>query len=55
MEKIITGNWDGEPIWRPKTSSEKLIEALDEEMKVKVEKERDEYDDRLDEINPFMQ
>ena len=26
-EKIITGWWDGEPIWRWKTPEEKLISA----------------------------
>ena len=26
-KKIITGDWDGEPIWRYQTAEEKLIEA----------------------------
>ena len=24
----ITGEWDGEPIWRPETARERLIDAL---------------------------
>jgi len=30
MEKIITGHWDGQEIWREKTSGEKLADMLDE-------------------------
>ena len=29
MKKIITGEWDGEPIWRYQTAGEALVEALD--------------------------
>lgn len=30
-QKIITGDWDGEPIWRRKTSGEELADMLDEQ------------------------
>ena len=30
MEKIITGWWDGLPIWRYKTSQEKFLEVVNE-------------------------
>lgn len=33
---VITGEWDGKPIWRPKTSSEKLSEELE---KVRIARE----------------
>ncbi len=29
MEKIITGAWNEEPIWRPKTSAERLSDLLE--------------------------
>lgn len=29
-EIIILGYWDGEPIWRYKTSSEKLLELIEQ-------------------------
>jgi hypothetical protein len=39
IKKIITGYWDGEPIWRYETASEVLVEALREnERKNKREK-----------------
>lgn len=28
MVKIITGEWDGQPIWREKTAQEKLLDTL---------------------------
>ena len=28
---VITGEWDGQPIWREKTSGEKLLEAIEKE------------------------
>lgn len=30
-EIIITGEWDGQPIWRQKTAGEKLVELLEQE------------------------
>lgn len=27
---VITGEWDGQPIWRKKTSSEKLVDEISE-------------------------
>lgn len=33
---IITGSWDGQPIWRYKTAQEKLLEAIQENIKSKV-------------------
>lgn len=35
MEKVITGYWDNEPIWRYKTKQEELLEAVQ-----KVEEKR---------------
>lgn len=32
MEKIITGEWDGQPIWRQKTAHDKLAEELNKPM-----------------------
>ena len=29
-KKIITGDWDGRPIYREQTSAEKLLEAIEE-------------------------
>jgi len=29
MEKVITGEWDGEPIWREKTLAERRAEVID--------------------------
>lgn len=31
-DKVITGSWDGLPIWRWKTSGERLAEELENEM-----------------------
>lgn len=35
MEIIITGEWDGEPIWRYKTAEDRLIETLYEQRTTK--------------------
>lgn len=35
-QKVITGDWDGEPIWRYKTAEEVLFEALSEQQKERL-------------------
>ena len=46
MEKIITGDWDGQPIWRYKTSAEKLLEEIEKNKKLKImnKEEFDQHD-----------
>jgi len=29
MKKIITGNWEGQPIWREQTAGEALLEEIE--------------------------
>ena len=42
---VITGNWDGQPIWRPKTSTERLSEALERQMQRRhIELEQEKVD-----------
>ena len=36
MEKVITGDWDGQPIWREKTSADKLEEIIEENKNEKL-------------------
>lgn len=36
-EKIITGNWDGQPIWRRKTAGEELADEITKGMETKNE------------------
>ena len=33
IKKVITGDWDGEPIWREETSGERLLKVIEEEEK----------------------
>lgn len=55
MEKVITGNWNGEPIWRQKTAGEQLAELLEAEQYDKESMQREEetgrYEGLQDEID----
>ena len=38
MQKVITGHWDGEPIWRWRTVQEELLFALWENEQLRKKK-----------------
>lgn len=35
-EIVITGNWNGEPIWRHRTAEERYLMAIEENAKIRL-------------------
>lgn len=46
-EKVITGDWDGQPIWRERTAAEVLAHELEVNLEKKSMDSMEQYDENV--------